>query len=483
MASIVQRTAILGFARIAQRGLAFLSPIFMVRLLTVEQFGQYRDFLLYATMLFSMVEFCINSSLAYFVPKEPEHERIYFTQASLFVLGMSVVASLVVLLLGGYFPSEFIREYKIALGLYVLFLCNLDAWEVYWIAKKKTINVLYYSLSRLGLRTMIVIAAAYLSHRVDTVIWVLVCFEALRLLTMGGFAAKQGLFSSGISKASAHTQIAFFAPIGIANLLYIVDIYMGQVFVSAVLGPSALALYSIGAYVYPIIQVFRSSIGDVIMPEIVSRLTDTPKVALQLWQRTTVIYCAIMFPMAVLLFYYADVFVSTFFTSAYAAAVPIFQIFVLLLVRNCFDFGMPLRVVNRTKGFLYQGAFNLAVNFCLMLLLYQYFGILGPPLAMIITRFVASLVLVRMTIKYCDYTVSTMLPWAEIGKVTLLSLACIVIPYAGEALPIPPLVRAVLFGMAYGVVYVTVLTRFRIREINEFLARAWARTGLGATPQ
>ena len=116
-----------------------------------------------------------------------------------------------------------------------------------------------------------------------------------------------------------------------------------------------LALYTIGTYLQPIIHVFRSSIGDVIMPEIASKKDVPPNVALVLWQRATVVYCVVMMPMAVLLFYYADVFISVLFTSAYAEAIPIFQAFVLLLVHACFDFSLPLRIANRTnRVFLFQ---------------------------------------------------------------------------------------------------------------------------------
>ena len=92
----------------------------MVRLLSVEQYGEYRDFLLYGTILVLMVEFSINSSLAYFVPKYPARERLYFTQASLFVLCTSVATIVLVLLFGDYFPSAVIRSYLYALCLYAL---------------------------------------------------------------------------------------------------------------------------------------------------------------------------------------------------------------------------------------------------------------------------------------------------------------------------------------------------------------------------
>ena len=181
MQSIAHRSAILGFARLAQQSLTFLSPFFLVRLLSVEHFGEYRDFILYGSILFTIVGFGINNSLAYFIPREPLREELYFTQASVFILCTSVIGALTVVLFGDYFPSSIVREHKYALCLYLLLQANLDAWQVFWIAKKQTINVLYYSLVRLGTRMAVVIGAAYLSRDVTTVIFALVSFEAVRL--------------------------------------------------------------------------------------------------------------------------------------------------------------------------------------------------------------------------------------------------------------------------------------------------------------
>ena len=103
-----------------------LSPFFMVRLLNVEQFGEYRDFLLYSTIILTVVEFSANGSLAYFIPREPSRERLYFTQASMFVFFTSTIAAVLVLLFSNYVPSEVIREHKYALFLYTMFLCKIQ---------------------------------------------------------------------------------------------------------------------------------------------------------------------------------------------------------------------------------------------------------------------------------------------------------------------------------------------------------------------
>ena len=48
MAPLAHRAAYLSLARLANYGLMLVSPIVLARVLTVEDFGHYREFLLYA---------------------------------------------------------------------------------------------------------------------------------------------------------------------------------------------------------------------------------------------------------------------------------------------------------------------------------------------------------------------------------------------------------------------------------------------------
>ena len=51
MRGMAHQAAILSVSRIANYGLMIISPIILVRFLTVTDFGRYREFLLYASLL------------------------------------------------------------------------------------------------------------------------------------------------------------------------------------------------------------------------------------------------------------------------------------------------------------------------------------------------------------------------------------------------------------------------------------------------
>src|SRR5687767_9014946 len=90
IAGLVSRTAIISITRFMNQGLVVISPILLVRLLTVEEFGRYREFLLYAGLLTTICAFGINNSLLYFIPSRPNCVRQMVRQALTMTFGTSI---------------------------------------------------------------------------------------------------------------------------------------------------------------------------------------------------------------------------------------------------------------------------------------------------------------------------------------------------------------------------------------------------------
>src|SRR6185437_2144595 len=68
---MANRVVLLAVTRFANYGLMLVSPIVLVRLLTVHQFGSYREFLLYVGIMQTTAGFGISESLLYFVAAYP----------------------------------------------------------------------------------------------------------------------------------------------------------------------------------------------------------------------------------------------------------------------------------------------------------------------------------------------------------------------------------------------------------------------------
>mgnify|MGYP003382535164 CR=1 FL=1 len=336
MSDLAGKAIVLTVSRFANYGLMLISPIILVRLLTVEDFGRYREFVLYAAVLVSIAGFSIAESLLYLVPKFPQqpwravNQTVRLTVvSSVLVMGVVAIADLALdgRVSGGFF---------LPLSLYVLAFVNLDFWEFYWLSHHRTSAVFAYTVGRLAARMFTVTVAAWLSRDVDTIVWALVGLEAVRLVIS---VVVWRRISRARDEPEAvglwQEQLRYCIPTGLATLLFTLHRNLGGLVVARMLGPAPLALFSIGLYVEPIIVALRNSISTVALPEMV-RSGDGQRM-LSLWRRTVVFNALQLFPAAAFGAVYAGSFVLPIFGLDYAQSVAVLQIYLLAIILECCD--------------------------------------------------------------------------------------------------------------------------------------------------
>ncbi|MGH8569907.1 MAG: hypothetical protein ACREXU_18360, partial [Gammaproteobacteria bacterium] len=91
MSSTISRFLVLAFARFTNYAILLVSPIVFVRILDQHAYGQYREFVVYALTLATVLGFSVKTSILYFIPKDPDNERKYVTQTALFIFASSVL--------------------------------------------------------------------------------------------------------------------------------------------------------------------------------------------------------------------------------------------------------------------------------------------------------------------------------------------------------------------------------------------------------
>ena len=162
-------------------GLVLISPMVLVRLLSEEDFGRYREFLVYVTLLAGIAAFGINSGLLRFVPENPGATWRFVNQSVAMTFVGSVLVTGSMLILNELFAGGLIPEFAIPIALYVLLSVNLDFWEFLWLAQRRSSAVLRYTTARLVARIIVVTATAALTRDIPTIVWALVWLEAVRL--------------------------------------------------------------------------------------------------------------------------------------------------------------------------------------------------------------------------------------------------------------------------------------------------------------
>jgi O-antigen/teichoic acid export membrane protein len=470
MAGLGNRAAVLSVSRLASYGLMIVGPILVVRLLSVEEFGRYREFLLYSTLLQAFAAFYIRDSLLYFIPAHPESPWRLVRQTAVLTALTSVLAVLLLAAAEELTASAIVGGYLLPLIAYTLFSVNLDFWECLWIARRRPLAVFVYSAARLCARLLVVIVAAWLTHDVTTIIWSLVVLEAVRLAISAGvmIVLDQSRNEPPVSGAW-RDQLRFCIPAGAASLLSTGNRSLSSLAVTKVLGPGALAQFSIGRLSEYVVVVARNSLSAVVLPEMVRRGAQANADALGLWRQTTVLNMILLFPVAVLGAWFAEPLIVTLFGEGYRQAAPIMQLYMLVVVRECFDFSPPLRAVNRTRALFESNLVALIAGAAGLVVLIPLAGLAGAMIAFVISCYADAAYLWWRTSQVYGVGVRTILPWGAIGKTAVAALLAAPIVVTHLWTDTFGFAGIVLAGLAYAVGFAAALLILGVAETDLLL--------------
>lgn len=423
MSGVGNRAAILTLSRLANYGLMLVSPIILVRLLSVEQFGRYREFLLYASVLQSLAVFSINDSLLYCIPARPLSRWRTVRQTALLIAASSLITVGVLAVLDRVSGGRVVGPLLLPLCVYTLFCVNLDFWDYYWVATDQAGRVFVYSALRLGSRVAVATVTAALTHEVHVIIWALVALEGVRVL---GAAAVVLIVERTASEPPLaepwREQLRYCVPSGTASVLAMLNRNLSSIVVTKVLGAVALAQYTIGRFGEPVVVTLRNSISAVVLPEMVSRERRSREAPLALWQRATVVNLIVLAPVIVLVERYARPLIETVFGRDYAPAAIVLQIYMLVVARECFDFAPALRALNRTRPLVESNTASIAACAVMLAILVPSAGVAGAMAAFALGALVDACWLARRTMRHYGVRLSELIPWASLGRVAAAAL-------------------------------------------------------------
>ncbi len=468
------QAAILAVSRLTNFGLLLLGPLVLVRLLSVEDFGRYREFMLYASLLISIASFSFPDGLLYFIPSHPQSPSRVVWQT----ITLTAISTVIVVV--AFAAADLIMHrtlagaYLLPLVLYTLLLVNFDFWEFYLIATRRSALVLLYSGVRLTGRMLVTVISAALSHDINTIIWSLIGFEGVRVLVSALIwrrldqSAAEPELPEGV-----RAQLRFCVPTGLTMILALLRRNLSTLAVARLLGPVPLAHFAIGRYAEPVVTVLRNSLTAVILPEMVRREGKQAHSALALWKRATTINCIILFPVAVIIARFAEPAIEVAFGPAYRPAAIVMQLYMLVMIRECFDFSPLLRSAGRTAGLVYANVVGLAAGALSLWWLIPRFGLPGAMGSYVIASYVEVTGLLIAACITNHIGPRQAVPWWSVARVALaggLASPVILQGFWTETLGFAGIVLA---AACYFAVYALLLALLKVVEALTLVV--WAR--------
>ncbi len=422
MASITKRILTLVLSESLNYAVIFLSPIFLVRILDLKTYGQYREFMVYAGLAVSFVSFGIKSNLLYFISKDPKNKSIFITNTIYLLLIFSVIGLIIIFFLRSYIDTLFSYNFIYLLMLYIFCFQNVDLLDNYFLSIKRSDYVLYWASSNAIIRTFALIGVAYLTHDIWSIIYLLIILEIIKSIFTLFIVFKHKLMIWKINLVYLKEQLNYILPLGFSSVINRINVDISKIVISSNLGPASLAIYAIGSQNLPFFNIVRNSVSNVIFPEMAVRIKDNPKEALKLWQKNNLMYFFLMVPIFFILMIFADTLIKIMFTEKYISAIPLFRIYLILLLRKCFEMSMPIRAMNRNKVFVLANLLYLAANISLIYFLFTLMGFLGPAIAAVASEIIQTVYLSNKVMYIYNIKLSNLLEWNKLMKISIIGI-------------------------------------------------------------
>ena len=463
----------LASARLLNQALALLSPLLLVRLLDIVEYGRYRQFMAVAMLVTSLGGFALTANLTYLLARTPERASLDITKTTVLMFCVAVVSALIVAAAHPWIVPEEIATSWWLMSLYVFMFLNLEVVVAYWLARRRSMEVMQYTLVVTVWRLATLLGAALYFRDVEMIFVTLVGAEAVKNLAIYLWLRARGLLVFRWQHDVLREQLRLVTPLGLGSILNKANDF-GRVVVGAVLGPVPLAIYSTAHFQVPVVNIVQTSLSDVIFPDLVKRARRDPAEGLRLWKRAQMMVAAVIVPAWVLLSYFAEPLIRLAFTDAYVAATPFFQLFLLLMLRQCFQFSTLLRSVEDNASFATSSAIALAINVALIAALMPAFGLWGPTVGLVVSQIWSGYYLGRRVMVRYRVPATQIFHWRKLAWSCLAALLAGSLMHGTLAwLPRNHLSLAAALAL-FCAVY-ALAARIILREEYDYVVRAFTR--------
>lgn len=420
--------------RLLTAGITFFIPLVLARWLDLEAFGTYKQLFLVANTLYYVLPFGIAQSLYYFVPRS-ENPKPFFVQTVFLLLGMGVLGTLTLGFaapwVAHHFQNPVINEYRWLLAAYLGGMTASTSLELMMTCRGLTKRSAVTYLVSDGLRTVALMVPVLLGFGVKGLITAMAGFALLRVVAAWILTWRET--GASFEKAGARvgllgTQLAYAAPFGAAMLLNTPQQLAHQLAVSAAVAPAVFAIYSVGCFQLPLVELLYTPTSEMLMVRLgelerMNRLEESVEAFREAASKLAFAF----FPLAAFLFAAAPEFISALFGIRYLDAVPLFRVGILTVCFAAFPLDGTLRARGETRYLFWSYLLKAAVTVPLVIFLVRAFGMMGGMVSYVVAELVGKgslfLRLPRaLSSERARFSLLDCLPLAALAKATLAAM-------------------------------------------------------------
>ncbi|MGD8395348.1 MAG: lipopolysaccharide biosynthesis protein [Candidatus Eiseniibacteriota bacterium] len=488
--SLSRQAGIVIVARGVAFFVAFVVPVVLVRVIDQQQYGHYRQAVFLLAVFYPILQFGTTQSLFYFYPREPARRRALVTQTVGFLAATSVVFAVLLVaargLVGAYFNDAEMTRLAPLIGPYVGLMVLTSVLDVLPVVQQKMRLAFAVILSSETLRAALLVTAAVATRDVRVLVAALVVFAAARAAFMLVLLRVQGLLGTGdLGTRFVGKQLAYSVPFGLAGTVVTLIQMSDRLYVSRYFDASQFAIYSVGCYQLPLIMIVFQSAASVMLGRMAAlQAADQVGEMLALLRNAVRKLSLVALPAVAVAIVLGRDLITVVYTGDYAAATPIFMVFLALIPRSATAYGTVTRAYGLTRWIFQLSLWALVVAVVLVFALTPRLGLVGPALAVVVALWVVAGGQIWKSARLLGCGLRGLYPWGELGRIAAVAaVPAVGLAFVRAHVEAPPAVHLLAGGGVYAlIVGVLALRLGLVRPAEWAAARAELRRRLGGAP-
>ena len=336
-ATLARRVIWLASAKALAFVLGFALPLILVRTLTLAEFGLYKQVFLLVNTAIMLLPLGFAMSAFYFLPRcGGEPGRVVFNIVLFHTLvgGLAGVALLLrPELLETIFGSHDLVGHARGLALIVFLAIATSVIEIITVANGEVALAARLIVATYLAKTLLLLGATWLRPSIEAIIAAAAVHFVLQgALLFWYLGSRFPSFWTAGDWSMMRAQLAYALPLGAAGMLSMAQLDLHSYFVARTFDAATFAIYAVGCFQLPFLQIVNESVGAVMIPtvsrlQLESRQGEIVALVARMMRKLAALY----FPIYACLLVVGREFITLLFTERYAGSWPIFAVNLTLI--------------------------------------------------------------------------------------------------------------------------------------------------------
>ena len=324
-------------AKIVGFGFSFVLPLFIVRLLSQQEVGHYREAFQIISNAVVILPLGFSMSAYYFLSRETERRGAAVFNILLFNFVVGGLACLALFLfpqsIGNLFQSQELTRLAPKIGLVIWIWIVATFLDTVAIANQEARAATVFIIGSQFSKTLLMCAAVFVFATVESFIYAAMIQGVIQtFILLNYLRSRFPGFWGQFDPAFFRQQMVYAIPFGLTGILWMAQSDIHNYFVGYRFSSADFAIYAYGCFEVPLIAMLSESVTSVLIPRMNAlQLVGDRDEMIRLTARATQKLAFFYFPIYVFLMITSQTFITTLFTQRYEASASVFVINLTLL--------------------------------------------------------------------------------------------------------------------------------------------------------